>query len=784
MHPLAILHSVYTSLRLPTAVGFAALLCGASTAWAQSAPSLGNAQSFAVLGGSSVTVAGTGTVITGNVGVSPGTSITGFPAGATTVPPYATHANDAAAIDAQSSTTALYTDLANTGSATVIAAELGGTTRGPGTYSFSSTANIAAGTTLTLSGAGVYIFKVGSAITANVLSNVVLQNSATAEQVFWQVTSAATLNGTTFSGTVVAQAAITLGAGATLNGRALTTAAGAVTMAGGNTVIAPALDGFTHVPTSVVTSIGNVLPEWSNAGAAYMSGNYTPNLVIDEPAEIKVILVWEGSGYRNSLGWFRYAEGAEGGIDILGRGLLKANCSFPSSGSMTTGETYELRDADGSVRTFQPGDRVGFFLVADGFDTEPVIASWNAASSPIPSSTASVNAGFGRGCYTTIDRINPERAQGSVEFSRHVAMLWFPPEPGFLGGEPFLVAGFEDLDRLDNSDEDFNDLVFIVTASPIEALSETAAFRYQPGDPDGDGVEGVSDYFPDDPTRANITRNPSQGEHVVAFEDQYPLVGDADYNDVVMALSTQTVTNAAGQVRDLQVTYHLVARGASHDHLVGLHLPDLPGDANGTLEIERWLSDATQTHEVATPRTLADLVAANRRISDIFPSTYLALPPLPGATFANTQAPGIDRPAASSRVKLTFDTAIDAAALGLAPFDLYLGVKHGSEVYDVHLPGQAGFDDRPVGLPLESGPNSFRDASGRPWALQVPASWQFPREHVPVWVAYPDFAAWASSGGASSGGWYLQPSGDPTDHGFAIQDYVPVKAWTVELPGG
>ncbi|MGK0154896.1 MAG: hypothetical protein ACI9SE_001851, partial [Neolewinella sp.] len=46
------------------------------------------------------------------------------------------------------------------------------------------------------------------------------------------------------------------------------------------------------------------------------------------------------------------------------------------------------------------------------------------------------------------------------------------------------------------------------------------------------------------------------------------------------------------------------------------------------------------------------------------------------------------------------------------------------------------------------------------------------------------FAAWASSGGASSGGWYLQPSGDPTDHGFAIQDYVPVKAWTVELPGG
>ena len=215
--------------------GLGVFLCEVTPALAQS-PSLGSAQSFAVVGGQSVTVAGTGTTITGDVGVSPGTSITGIPGSGTVAPPFSTHSNDAAAMAAQSSVASLYATLAGASGAVPIAAELGGLTITPGTYSFASTANIAATTTLTLSGAGTYIFKVGSAITANVGSNVVLINGASPCNVFWQITSAATLNGATFSGTVVAQAAVTLGAGAELIGRALTTAAGDVTMAGSNTV--------------------------------------------------------------------------------------------------------------------------------------------------------------------------------------------------------------------------------------------------------------------------------------------------------------------------------------------------------------------------------------------------------------------------------------------------------------------------------------------------------------------------------------------------------------------
>ncbi|MDQ3172038.1 MAG: ice-binding family protein [Acidobacteriota bacterium] len=222
-----------SSLSVVAVVGIASLLGGASTALAQSA---GAAQSFAILGGQSVTAASgaTQTLINGDVGVSPGNSITGFPAFATTVPPYAVHNNDGAAIAAQSSATALYNSLAAMGAGTAIGNELGGQVYGPGTYSIGA-ANLAANTNLTLSGAGTYVFKVASSLVANVGSTVTLAGVDPC-QVFWQVTSAATLNGVNFAGNVVAQSAITLGSNAILAGRALTTSLGSVTLAGGNTV--------------------------------------------------------------------------------------------------------------------------------------------------------------------------------------------------------------------------------------------------------------------------------------------------------------------------------------------------------------------------------------------------------------------------------------------------------------------------------------------------------------------------------------------------------------------
>jgi hypothetical protein len=106
----------------------------------------------------------------------------------------------------------------------------------PGIYSFTSGApDLPSGATLTLNdptGTGVFVFNVGSSLTANVTS--VVAGTADPCNIFWRVGSSATLNGVNFRGTVIADASITVGAGADLEGRALagTGATGAVTMAG------------------------------------------------------------------------------------------------------------------------------------------------------------------------------------------------------------------------------------------------------------------------------------------------------------------------------------------------------------------------------------------------------------------------------------------------------------------------------------------------------------------------------------------------------------------------
>jgi len=113
---------------------------------------------------------------------------------------------------------------------------------------------------LTLTTPGLYIFKVGSALTAATTTNVILGTGVDPCNVFWRVTSAADLNGVGFVGNVVADAGVHLGTGATLTGRALATANGDVTLAGSDTIsgcsVAP-------VPT---------LPEWGFIMLALLLG--------------------------------------------------------------------------------------------------------------------------------------------------------------------------------------------------------------------------------------------------------------------------------------------------------------------------------------------------------------------------------------------------------------------------------------------------------------------------------------------------------------------------------
>jgi ice-binding like protein len=153
------------SLGLVASVGLVTLLYGASPASAQTAPSLGSAQSFAVLGSSTVTNTGS-SIITGDLGVSPGTAVTGLPAGigvSGTI-----HAADAAAFAAHNSATTAYNSLASQPcTLDLTGQDLGGKTLTAGVYCFSSSAQLTGTLTLNAQGnaSAVFIFKMGSTLT-------------------------------------------------------------------------------------------------------------------------------------------------------------------------------------------------------------------------------------------------------------------------------------------------------------------------------------------------------------------------------------------------------------------------------------------------------------------------------------------------------------------------------------------------------------------------------------------------------------------------------------------
>ena len=181
---------------------------------------LGTASTFAVLGGSTVTNTGP-TIVSGDLGLSPGSAVTGFPPGL--VVGGSIHVNDAPAMQAQNDLTTAYNDAVSRSSVSV-AADLAGLTLFPGVYKASS--SLMNSGSVVLDGQGnpnaVFIFQVGSALTVATHGRVVLSGGAKAANVFWQVGSSATLG--TYSalkGTVMAYASITIATGATLDGRAL-----------------------------------------------------------------------------------------------------------------------------------------------------------------------------------------------------------------------------------------------------------------------------------------------------------------------------------------------------------------------------------------------------------------------------------------------------------------------------------------------------------------------------------------------------------------------------------
>jgi len=181
---------------------------------------LASARTYAVMAGSTVTNTGN-TVINGDLGLSPGTAVTGFPPG---IINGHTHVADAPALKAQTDLTKAYNDAAGRPGGTALPADIGGMVLAPGVYTAPVSLGITGTVTLDAQNnpKSIFIFQIPSTLITAVGSSVKMINGALACNVYWQVGSSATLNTSSdFRGTIMAYSSISVGAGSNIHGRLL-----------------------------------------------------------------------------------------------------------------------------------------------------------------------------------------------------------------------------------------------------------------------------------------------------------------------------------------------------------------------------------------------------------------------------------------------------------------------------------------------------------------------------------------------------------------------------------
>ncbi|HEX3776869.1 MAG TPA: LruC domain-containing protein [Polyangiaceae bacterium] len=287
-------------------------------------------------------------------------------------------------------------------------------------------------------------------------------------------------------------------------------------------------------------------------------------------------------------------------------------------------------------------------------------------------------------------------------------------------------------------------LVSKTCAALLAAFTLLSPGRSFATDIDTDGTPDETDAVPCDPRATSVAFAPAENQMgALVFEDMWPATGDLDFNDVVLDYNYIFFLDGTGKVVALQASINLMAAGGTIPNSVHLHLP-VASDAasvirlNGADGVMHDLTPQTGEHELVLPL-----------IDDVGQAL--------GGQLVNTTTEVGTTPAVPLNLYIQFATpqALDRAT---APFDLYLERVNepGHQIHQVSYPGTDTMDQSLFGTEQDGSTTTrhFVDRDGLPFALAVPATFQWPQEDVMISTAYPDITAWVESGGASHTDWY------------------------------
>ncbi len=311
---------------------------GPFAASAATNPSLGAAETFSVLAQTGITgTTGAGAIsgnvenngiaaaITGLTTAMVGGAITSSDGGSTTGSPPAATTVANASVQANASTvhTATIPGLSIEGTP-IVGASLNGITRGPGVYDLVG-ASITLSTTLTLDGPGTYIFRVPANLTSSGTINFI--NGARACDLFWNVGSDATINGTSFAGTILAFTGIHFGAGVALDGRALAVGAD-VTLNTGGSISGPTCVAASQGGQGSTTGTVNVVKVVINDNGGIKTVNNFPLFANNTPMVSGVTTILPGDAtylITETYDPTKYKQTFSGDCDVTGHVLLNRN---------------------------------------------------------------------------------------------------------------------------------------------------------------------------------------------------------------------------------------------------------------------------------------------------------------------------------------------------------------------------------------------------------------------------------------------------------------------------
>lgn len=476
------------------------------------------------------------------------------------------------------------------------------------------------------------------------------------------------------------------------------------------------------IDAALLARINASLPESKNltiTNPGYIDSN-DKSIEVTDNADVWITFISEGAGYQNTLGYYVYDKTSppKSVADVKNVTLIFPNCSFPGSGgNLKTGDKVYLG-------TFKPGQMIGWILFSNGFQNGAVTPGyWTLYSNQALNSIIS----------------NASLRQQNVLLN----------DPGY--GRAIL--GFEDI-RRDNAgcDNDFNDVLFSITANPITAINTDPLAKLQtPQDSDSDGVVDKNDAYPNDPARAYDQYFPSQNSfNTLAYEDLWPSRGDYDFNDLVMNYNVHQVLNALNNVVDVQMTYQLQAVGGSNQIGFAVQLP---------------VSSSNLKQATVTPAYSGSTAVSNgaetgqaKLVFPLFDDAHKVIK-ASGGSFTNTvQGDPYVKPSTFT-VNLTFATPVSQATLGTAPYNSFIYVNDRS--VEVHLPNQVPTDKMNTKLFGESADRSvpghgkyYLTLDNKPWGLLVPGTFDYPVEKAPIESAYYKFDEWAKSIGTVYKDWY------------------------------